>query len=66
MEKLSSPLALREGLGFGCRSTGARDLRHPSYDCKGGKPGRGNSNGTAKNAANEQKWQESVGREEKY
>ena len=59
-------LALREGLGFGCRSAGAWDLRCPSHHCQGGKPGRGDGNGTARNTGRGQKRQESAGREEKY
>lgn len=53
-------------MGFGCRSTGAQELWHPSHDCKSGKPQKGDSRGTAKNAANGQKRQESVGRDEKH
>lgn len=48
------------------RSTGAQGLRHPSHDCKSGKPRRGDNRGTAKNAANGQKWQEAASRDEKY
>lgn len=52
-------------MGFGCRSTGAQG-HDPSHDCNSGKPHRGDRRKTAKNAANGQKWQESVGRVEKH